>query len=290
MANESELGAFLRSRREQLRPADVGLPDTGRRRTPGLRREEVAALAGVSIDYLVRLEQGRDRNPSPSVVSALADALRLDPDERAHLSVLALCEGSAGLCGFGEGEAVDEVSPGALALLDRLDPTPALVVNPWYDVLARNEAWERVVGPCGMLEDPVPNLARYTFLDPRATTTYADWSAAADVQVGALRDAHPRWRVQERFELLVRELCTSPEFERRWRAHDVVRKRRGSKALVHPAAGLLRIEYEVLHLDEETDQRLIVWLPQDEATDDAFRRLRFPPGEPGSSHLRVVGD
>src|SRR5690606_23696408 len=103
-------GRFLRARREELRPSDVGLPDTGRRRTPGLRREEVAALAGLSIDYLIRLEQGRDRRPSAPVVAALADALRLDADERLHLEKLAACASTPELCPMGSGP-VDTVPP-----------------------------------------------------------------------------------------------------------------------------------------------------------------------------------
>ena len=133
---------FLRARREQLQPADVGLPDNGRRRTPGLRREEVATLAGVSIDYLVRLEQGRDTKPSPSVIAALADALRLDDEQRRQLYTLAMISQSAELCPAPRPLA-RAVAPTVTALLERLGPTPAFVVGPANDVLAWNDAWER---------------------------------------------------------------------------------------------------------------------------------------------------
>jgi transcriptional regulator with XRE-family HTH domain len=173
---------FLRARREQLKPGDVGLPDNGRRRTPGLRREEVATLAGVSIDYLVRLEQGRDTRPSPSVIAALADALRLDDEQRRQLYTLAVVSQSAELCPAARPLA-RAVSPTVTALLERLDPTPAFVVGPSNDVLAWNAAWEKLVRPLGMLDGELPNLARYVFLHPSARGVYRDWEAAADEQV-----------------------------------------------------------------------------------------------------------
>lgn len=288
MPEDNDLGEFLRTRREQLRPADVGLPDTGRRRTPGLRREEVAALAGLSIDYLIRLEQGRDRNPSASVAAALADALRLDADERVHLKKLAACASTADLCPRGTGP-VDDVKSSVRVLLDQLHPTPAVLVGPWYQVLAHNDAWERVMHRVGVLDGDEANLARFTFLDPRARDAYPDWDQTADEQAAVLRDAQIRWSTEPGMQALLDELMAVPAFAERWRVHDVARKRRGTKTLHHPAAGALRIDYEVLLLPDDGDQRIITWLPADDATAAAIDRLVH--GDPSApATLRVVGD
>ena len=167
MLDQTDLGAFLRARREALTPADVGLRDSGRRRTPGLRREEVAALAGVSIDYLVRLEQGRDTRPSPSVISALSDALLLDEDARHHLGLLAMISSGPELCPSVPDSA--RVVPATVtALIERLDPTPAVVLTPYGDVLAANDAMRALGAPLGLFDRPQPNVAWFTFLDPRA--------------------------------------------------------------------------------------------------------------------------
>jgi transcriptional regulator with XRE-family HTH domain len=202
---------FLRARREHLQPADVGLPDRGRRRTPGLRREEVATLAGVSIDYLVRLEQGRDTRPSPSVIAALANALQLDDDERRQFTILAMVGQSSELCP-GPRPLTREVPPTVIALVEQLSPTPAFVVGPSNDVLAWNDAWEDLVRPLGMLEGAVPNLARHMFLHPGGRTAYPDWEAAADEQVSRLRSATERWGDDPSFTSLLDELRTAPDF------------------------------------------------------------------------------
>lgn len=293
MADTNELGLFLRSRREQLTPAEVGLPATNRRRTPGLRREEVAALAGLSIDYLVRLEQGRDRRPSFSVVNALGSALRLDTDERMHLAKLAACAGTPDMCPHGSG-VVDDVPPSVRALLDRLDPTPAIVIGPWYQVVAYNQAWARIMQPIGVLDDPAPNLARFTFLDRRARAAYPAWSEVADEQAAVLRNVQVRWRRDDRLRAFLDELLAVPEFADRWRAHDVARKRRGTKVVVHPVAGELRVDYEVLLLEGDSDQRMITWLPADASTAAAFDRICGSGAvehrvAAGVSHLRIVG-
>lgn len=284
----TDLGTFLRSRRERLNPADVGLPDTGRRRTPGLRREEVAALAGLSIDYLVRLEQGRDRNPSVSVVSSLANALRLDEDERLHLKKLAACAGSPDACPLGSGD-VDEVPAGVRTILGQLERTPAVVVGPWFQVVAYNAAWERVVQPIGLLDGDPPNLARFTFLDPRAKTVYPGWTETADEQAAVLRDGRVRWRADERMNTLIDELLEVPEFAARWHQHEVAMRRRGTKTVLHPVEGVLNVSFEVLLLPDLGDQRIIAWLPADEATAEVFERLCLPAEPRSPAQLRVVG-
>jgi transcriptional regulator with XRE-family HTH domain len=262
---------FLRARREHLTPADVGLPDSGRRRTPGLRREEVAALAGVSIDYLIRLEQGRDTNPSGSVMAAIADALQLEGDDRLHFFTLGHISSAPELCP--EHRAPVQVVPDTVRqLLDRLGATPAFVLSPLYDVLAWNSTWERVAGPLGMLGDEQPNLIRFTFLHAGARTVYPDWADTADEQAFALRSVGAFLRGEPRFDALLAELVTAPDFASRWSAHAVSEKRRRTKRIEHPLVGELRIAHEVLGLPDGDGQRLVVWLPADDATDDALRR------------------
>ena len=283
----TSVAEYLRARREQLQPADVGLPDSGRRRTPGLRREEVATLAGVSIDYLVRLEQGRDTRPSASVIAALADALRLDDDGRRQLSMLALVDQKSVLCPAA-GSLARVVVPTVRALLERLGTTPAFVVGPANDVLAGNRAWGRLVRSLGMLENAEPNLARYVFLHQDARTVYPDWIAAADEQVARLRAAAARWGDNERFAKLLDELREAPDFMERWSKFATAEKRRGTTRIQHPDFGRLRVNYEVLLPDEVDEQRLITWLPADDSTAAAFANLGdAAPSSP--AQLRVIG-
>ena len=283
------MAEFLRARREQLRPGDVGLPDRGRRRTPGLRREEVATLAGISVDYLVRLEQGRDTRPSASVVAALADALRLDDEQRRQLYTLAMVSHSSELCPAPRPLA-RSVAPTVTALLERLDTTPAFVAGPANDVLAWNDAWEALVRPLGMLDGPVPNLARHVFLHPDARTVYPDWVAAADEQVSRLRAASARWGDDDDFVALMDELRNAPDFTARWSTFVTTEKRRGTRQIVHPVSGRLRLDYEVLILPDDVDeQRLITWLPADDATAIAFARTGNAAVPTSPAQLRVIG-
>jgi transcriptional regulator with XRE-family HTH domain len=280
---------FLRARREQLQPGDVGLPDSGRRRTPGLRREEVATLAGVSIDYLVRLEQGRDTRPSASVIAALADALRLDDGQRRHLYTLAMVSQTAELCPEARPLA-RAVAPTVTALLERLGPTPAFVAGPANDVLAWNPAWDLLVRPLGMLDGAIPNLARHVFLHPDARTVYPDWVAAADEQVSRLRAATSRWGDDESFAALMDELRTVAAFVERWSIFAATEKRRGTTRLAHPDIGQLRLNYEVLLLADDVDeQRLVTWLPADEATAVALARAGDAAVPTSPAQLRVIG-
>ena len=285
------VAAYLRARREQLQPVDVGLPDSGRRRTPGLRREEVATLAGISIDYLVRLEQGRDTRPSASVITALADALRLDDDQRRELYTLATISHSSELCPSARPLA-RAVAPTVSALLQRLGTTPAFVAGPASDVLEWNAAWGQLVGPLGLLDDAVPNLARHVFLHPQARTTYPDWTAVADEQVSRLRAATSRWGDDDDFTALMDDLRSAPDFNDRWSMFAATDKRRGTVRIAHPEIGPLRLDYEVLLLPDDIDeQRLITWLPADGATATALTGLAAGSGQVPSSpaQLRVIG-
>ncbi len=292
MADQNELAEFLRARREHLTPADVGLPVHGRRRTPGLRREEVATLAGVSIDYLVRLEQGRDTNPSPSVLAALAKALRLSEEERAHLGHMVLRANNNEMCPSA-GALPTQVRPNVVRMLEQLDPIPAHVIGPLTDVLAANDAWWALMHGIGALADhgpadDAPNLATFVFLDPAAPQVFRDWDAVADAQAGRVRSAQTRWGDEPRFTALLATLEASPAFVARWQAHAVEERPRGVLRLDHPHVGELRLAHEALHLVDE-DQRLVTWLPNDEATEHALREL-LDRRAPVSPRLRVVGD
>jgi transcriptional regulator with XRE-family HTH domain len=286
VSGHADLAEFLRSRRHGLNPGDVGLPDLGRRRTPGLRREEVATLAGVSVDYLVRLEQGRDVNPSPDVLAALARALRLTEDERRHMTTLTDVGRHAKLCPVAA-PALGKVAPTVRQLLDSLGPTPAFVVGPACHLLAWNPAWRRLAAPLGMLDGPVPNIARHVFTHPLARAVYADWSATADEEVSLLRVAEPRWGTDQAFTALLAELSQLPAFASRWSAHPVAVKHRGAKPLAHPAAGELRLTYEVLLLPDD-EQRLVTWLPVDQAAAASLRAAIGDPFHASAPRLRVI--
>jgi transcriptional regulator with XRE-family HTH domain len=273
VAVRGELAEFLRSHRERLTPEAAGLPLFGRRRTPGLRREELATLAGVSIDYLVRLEQGRDTNPSPEVIVALCDALRLSEDEKRHFAMLALKTNAAAfeeLCPS-RGALAGEVRPTLRTLLDRVNPTPAFVAGRLSNVLAWNESWRTLVTPLGILDEEYPNLARYVFMNPTARRVMSDWAGAADGQASVLRAAHPRWGSDQQFVALIDELRAAPEFAKRWDAHTISLPRARVARLVHPDAGQLILTLE--SLTTEDDQHLEAWLPYDETTEAAMRIL-----------------
>lgn len=274
------LGQFLRGRREQLQPADVGLAAGTRRRTPGLRREEVATLAGVSVDYLIRLEQGRDVRPSSSVVRALGSALRLNDTEMLQLWSLATISSNKEMCP--SDVRVDEIAPTVQRLLDRLAPTPAYLVSSLSDVLASNAAWDRLVGGTG-LDGEHLNLARFVFLDPTSRDLFMDWDVVADATVTSLRSGAMHWAGEERYTTLLAALEESPGFRSRWSSFvgtDVVRRR---LRIAHPELGALRVDEEVLSLVDRHDQRLVTWLPADEATDAALSRIS------GERRLRSIG-
>ncbi len=258
------LGQYLRARREQLQPSDVGLPDLGgrRRRTPGLRREEVATLAGVSIDYLVRLEQGRDTHPSPSIVSALASALQLSESQRLDLWRLAAINHSGEFCPSAQ-VPTTEVTPTVRAILDGLVPIPALVIGARLDVLAWNAPWERVASGIGFFEDAPPNLARHAFRQ-----TPGGWDEVADDVVARLRGAK-RCGDEEQLAALVEDLSVSNEFRRRWARFAGEASRTGYVRAAHPELGPLRFTYEMMAIGDD-DQQLVTWHAADAATHAAF--------------------
>ncbi|WP_433591436.1 helix-turn-helix transcriptional regulator [Nocardia sp. CA-145437] len=278
--SENELGLFLRLRREAVTPAEVGLPTGPRRRTPGLRRSELATLAGVSVEYLTRLEQGRDRHPSSPVLIALADALRLTPAQRVHLLGFAKagdpnfnCRGASG--------PNRRIRPAVQAMLDQLEPAPAAVMNRLTEILAVTDGYRALFGPIGMLDDGLPgNYARYVLSDPRAREFYPDWEHKADKVVATLKQGPGRAdpHVNALFEELAETL--GPEFTDRLDTIPGLPDTNGVGRLEHPEAGSLRLAYETLHFSADDDQTLIVYLPADDATATAVDRLvgRRPGG------------
>ncbi|MFF1420143.1 helix-turn-helix domain-containing protein [Streptomyces sp. NPDC058280] len=272
--SDNDLGLFLRTRREAVTPAEAGLPSGSRRRTPGLRRSELATLAGISVEYLARLEQGRDRNPSPQVLAALADALRLTADERfALLHAVKATNDTLKLCPGAGRPPARVVRPTMRALLDRLEPTPAVLLNRLTDVLAFTTGYEQLVGPLGLLDSPAPNIVRYLFTDPRARTAHPDWSRDADELVARLKtdsvpdDSHLAALVQEL------TLTAGTPFTDRWTAAPLVLAHAGSRRLAHPGAGELRLIHETLSLPDADGQHLVVHLPADDATSAALDTL-----------------
>lgn len=268
----NELGLFLRTRREAVSPAQAGLPVGPRRRAAGLRRSEVAALAGVSVEYVIRLEQGRDRHPSPQVLSALADALQLTAGERTHLYRLTKAADPGFNC-RGNTAPVQAVRPMVRALLDRLEPTPALLLNQLGDVIAYTTGFQRLAGPAGLLGQQPPNLPRYVFGDPRAREVFPDWAHVADEQVAALK--HGPFRADPGLAALADELTflAGDEFTRRVATLPGLPKSHGILRWNHAEAGMLRLAYEVLDLAADDNQRLVAYLPADEATGVALDRL-----------------
>ncbi|WP_410870312.1 helix-turn-helix transcriptional regulator [Nocardia sp. A7] len=269
----SAFAELLIARRGELRPQDVGLPGGGRRRTPGLRREEVAVLAGVSADYLARIEQGRDTNPSMAVVDALATALRFNDTERAHFTWLALTTGSESRCPSTVFDPVLDQVPAALrSVLDSLAPTPAFALGPRANVLAWNTAWADLVTPLGLLDNPdLVNLALWAFRHPLARTTVTDWPQFADQLADQLARTRLRRPDDERIAEVISTLSEEPDFARRWQPHRLAEDLPTLFGLEHPTRGTLT--YTVQTLSAENDQRVVIWLPRETAARTPELRL-----------------
>ncbi|MEX2969183.1 helix-turn-helix transcriptional regulator [Streptomyces sp. C184] len=265
-----QLGAFLRSRRERLTPDEVGLPGTARRRTPGLRREELALLAGISATWYTYLEQGREIRVSEQVLTALAETLRLDGPERAHLLQLA---GHAAAAASEEREPLkDEVA--AVPLL--LQPNPAYIIGGNYDVLSHNRAadelFPRLLG--NQAERPA-NFVRWMFLEPVARDVVLDWEPEARGLLARLRTQAGRHPADPRYTRLIDELNEdSPEARAWWRQYEVQARRGGRKRLRHPARGPVEYAYTAFHLAEQPEQTLVVYV-------DSSARADADPFVPG---------
>jgi transcriptional regulator with XRE-family HTH domain len=266
--NRAELAAFLRARRARVSPRDAGLPETGRRRTPGLRRQEVAQLAGMSIDYYIRLEQGRGPHPSRQVLSALARALMLTADERDYLFRVA-GESPPNVAGPGR-----EITPGIRYLLDSLPETPAYVVDAAYNVLAWNQLATYFIGDLSGHADR--NMIRWTFRRSGIDTLWSDehFVRFTRATVADLRVGYARYPGDPEIESLVTEmLALSPRFAEMWAAHEVEARGPMVKYINHPEAGPLEFECQLLHI-AETGQRLIVYCAAPGSrTAEAFEEL-----------------
>ncbi len=255
MDPQVQIGLFLKACRDRIDPAEAGLPDTGRRRVRGLRREEVAQLAGLSVDYYVRLEQGRARNPSPAVLDAVARALRLNRVEREHLSSLLVPLSSSTRPPRTEG-----VRPAVRMLLDQLDTTPAFLVDRRLSVLAANRLATLLVLEWSPYAAAERNTARATFLDPAAREYYGNWEDVARDTVGHLRLAAGTWPDDAQLAKLVGELLVKDaDFARFWTAQEVRQKSHGSKILRHPVAGELTVSYETMSFAPDNGQRLVLY-------------------------------
>lgn len=251
MKDLNRLGEFLRARRERISPEEHGLPVVGRRRTPGLRREEIAMLADVSTDYYIRLEQGRERNPSPEVIEALARALLMDEEATAHLRDLARRTPVAER----EPAPVERVSPNLMRLMDRWPDTPALVLGRRLDVLAANALGDALFS---WLSDR--NIVRALFLDPAARDFYADWERTAENCVASLRAGSDGDLEEPRLVALVGELSLkSPDFARLWARHDVRSKTAQAKLYRHPLVGELELTYESFTVTSAPGQQLALY-------------------------------
>ncbi|MET3635946.1 helix-turn-helix transcriptional regulator [Curtobacterium sp. NPDC087080] len=245
----NEIRDFLSSRRARLTPDEVGMPSFGGgvRRVPGLRRHEVAMLAGVSVDYYTRLERGSLKGVSDSVLEGLAGALQLDEDERVHLFDLARLA-NAGVKVMHR-NVPTRVRPGVQRLLDAITGAPAWVRNERGDVVATNELGRALYAPMFAGPGRPVNTARFTFLDPAARDFFPDWAATAREAVAVLRAAAVANPCEPGLVTLVGELSTrSEEFRGWWAAHDVRVHRRGGKRIAHPIVGELQLDFEALEL------------------------------------------
>ncbi|WP_344860809.1 helix-turn-helix transcriptional regulator [Amycolatopsis ultiminotia] len=255
MASAGPLGQFLRSRRERIDPESAGLPPSPiPRRGRGLRREEVATLAGVSVDYYARLEQGRIGNVSDQVLTAIEDTLRLDPLEREHLRGLV---NPVPVRAPRSRPAKTGARLGLRTLVEAMDPVPAILQGPRMEVLAWNRAATVLLADFGAMAPADRNIARWLFLDPVTRTRYPDWEEVATSTVAALRANHNPHRPDGPLEKLVGELSVaSEEFARYWADYRLFKHGHGKKRIFHPTVGVLALNYETLQIADSGGQFL----------------------------------
>jgi transcriptional regulator with XRE-family HTH domain len=256
---QPELGRFLRARRAAVAPADLGLPaGAGPRRTPGLRREELAALAGVSIDYYIRLERGKETRPSPAVVDALARALRLDAEETQFMRELAAQ--AARRAAEPRPAPSRTVRPTLKLTLEAMRPCPAYVISRTNDVLAANAGGLALLYGLAQWPARQHNTIRYTFLHPAARTLWPDWEVKARACVAHLRAVAGTDPDAPDLTALVGELAVkSPDFSRMWERYDVRRVGYGQKTFRHPEVGTLTLAHEVMEINRTDGQRMVVY-------------------------------
>jgi transcriptional regulator with XRE-family HTH domain len=271
-----ELRAFLRSRRARLSPTEVGLPDNGgRRRTPGLRREELAALAGVGVSWYTWLEQGRDINPSPDVLDAVARALRLDPAERKTLFALArtelpLADDVAG----GDPEWLDDDIVQLIALVDSIHPNPAYLLGPMTRILAWNRAAAVVIGSPDHLPPDRRYLLWWLLVDPGESQMTPQREGTARNTLARFRAEYARHAGEEEYEAFLGQMRRhSARFCEWWDEHEVIEAQRGTKVVEHPQLGTLRLHHAQTVPTGQPELRMAVYAPADEATRAALATL-----------------
>jgi transcriptional regulator with XRE-family HTH domain len=265
---QNDLGAFLRARRSELSPSDVDLPEGGRqRRVAGLRREEVAQLAAISIDYYTRLEQGRI-GPSAPVLASLARVLQLDDDQRTYMYEL------AGTPAKSRRRAPQKVKPYLRRLLDRID-APAIVMTPTHDILAWNPLAAALMVDFAEVPERERNFMRLLFTDPRMRSLYPEWEELARSVVSYIRMEAARKPDDPRLAELVGDLSIrDAQFRQWWAGTHVAVKRRGSRTYDHPVVGQVTLEWDALTSDAEPDQQLIVFTPEPGSrSEQALREL-----------------
>jgi transcriptional regulator with XRE-family HTH domain len=285
----NDIAEFLTSRRAKITPEQAGLPTYGKRRVPGLRREEVASLAGVSIDYYKRLERGSVSGASESVLEALARALQLDDAERAHL--IDLARAANPVAPKRRRPVQQRVRPVVQRILNSMD-TPALVRNSRVDYLAANQLGRALYAPLFDSREQPANSARFTFLDPAAVDFYPDWERVASDLVAHLRSEAGRNPYDRGLSDLVGELSTRrDEFRTRWAAHNVRLHRTGTKRLHHPVVGDLELSYETMELSADAGLNLTVYTAEaGSASQQALDLLASWTATPDQANPAEVGD
>jgi transcriptional regulator with XRE-family HTH domain len=263
-----ELAAFLRSRRERIAPEQVGLPPASRRRTPGLRREEVATLAGVGVTWYTWLEQGRDIHASPQVLDAIARTLLLDPHERTHLYTLADAQDA------NPARECQSLPPTIQPLLEHLEPYPACVRNARYDVLAYNSTYRHLIEDLDQLPFEDRNMMWLLFTNPAWRAALIDWDDSTRRMVAEFRAAMAEHVGEPAWKCIVNRLTkASSEFADLWERHDIAAPENRTKRFLHPDVGLLRLDYTNLWLGQRLGTRMITYTPADEQTRARLERL-----------------
>jgi transcriptional regulator with XRE-family HTH domain len=274
MDNRAEVREFLTSRRDRITPEQVGLPAGSNRRVKGLRRTEVAVLAGVSVEYYTKLERGQISGASPEVLDALAKALRLDDAERAHLFDLAQAASPVGRPPKRRAAKSWSPSQGLQWALDGFTAGPAFVRNGRMDLLAVNPLARAFYAELYDMPGQVPNIARHAFLDERARAFYPDWDGFADITVAILRTEAARDPHNKELHDLIGELSTrSDEFRRRWGRHDVRHHGSGFKSFRHPVVGEMTLAYEGMDMEAEHGLTFTVYTAEPGSKSEEAMRL-----------------
>jgi transcriptional regulator with XRE-family HTH domain len=267
---QSDLGEFLQARRKRVKPEAVGIEAFGRRRVSGLRREELAALAGVSVDYYVRLEQGRAVNPSEGVLDALGRVLALDEAELIHLQRL----GRAGPRRKRASQPLEVARPGIARLLETLDRVPAYLLGRRLDLIAWSDLGSALLGDFALRPAGERNLARLVFLDPTMQDLFPDWQRVACETVGLLQLAAGRNPHDPDIAALVDELSVKREsFRSLWVDHDVAQVTSGERRFQHPVVGDLTLRFEVMVASDDCSQTLVTYTAEAGSPADTALKL-----------------